>query len=156
MKKIAAIFFAVLLMASFVSAAEKRGTAKEAEALVKKAVDFYKANGKEKAFAEFNKGFKGKFAYKDLYLFVYDFKGVCLSHGTNPALIGKNLYELKDPNGKQVVKDLIEIVKGNGKGWYDFMWSHPLTKKLEMKSSYVQRLGNENIIIGCGIYKSTQ
>ena len=45
------------------------GTAAEAEALVKKAVAFIKANGKDKAFAEFGNP-KGQFTSKDLYIFV--------------------------------------------------------------------------------------
>ncbi len=44
------------------------GTPAEAKALVKKAIDYMKANGKDKAFAEFSNP-KGKFVDRDLYIF---------------------------------------------------------------------------------------
>jgi len=55
--------------AGIVQAAEKRGTAAEAEALVKKAIAYMKSNGREAAFAEINNP-KGKFTDRDLYIFV--------------------------------------------------------------------------------------
>ena len=61
------------------------GTPAEAEAMVKKAVAEIKANGKDKAFAEFNNP-KGKFTDRDLYITVYDMNGKCLSHGANPKM----------------------------------------------------------------------
>ncbi len=55
-----------LLTTAFVSAAEK-GTAKEAQDLVAKAIAYYKDNGKDKAFAAINDP-KGQFVKKDLYI----------------------------------------------------------------------------------------
>ena len=68
-----------------VSAAPKEefGTAKEAEAMVNKAVAYIKSAGTEKAYAEFtNKA--PAFNDRDLYVVVYDLEGRVLAHGLEP------------------------------------------------------------------------
>jgi signal transduction histidine kinase len=152
MKKI----FATVLVSFFLFAAgsitwaSEFGTAAEAEALVKKAVTHIKADGKEKAFAEINDP-KGKFIDRDLYIFVYDLKGVCVAHGFNQKMIGKDLSAMKDKDGKSYVKERIEIAKTAGKGWQDYKFTDPVSKKIEQKSAYIEKL--DDLIVGCGIYK---
>jgi cytochrome c len=82
--------------------AADKGTAAEAEAMVQKAIDFYKANGKDKTLAEISNP-KGQFIQGDLYLFVWDMNGVVIAHGTNPKLIGKDMSQLKDVDGVRFV-----------------------------------------------------
>ncbi|HYD81322.1 MAG TPA: cache domain-containing protein [Paucimonas sp.] len=141
--------FAVLLFSGAASAGD-RGTADEAIALVKKAADFLKANGKEKAYAEFSNP-KGQFIDRDLYVFVFDMTGKTLAHGVNPKLLDKNLSELKDADGKYFIKEFLEVANTKGKGWIDYKWTHPTTKAIEPKSTYVEKVGD--VLIGCGIYK---
>ena len=143
------ISFLVLVIGKVTFAAEF-GTATEAEALVKKAIQLIKADGKEKAFAEINNP-KGKFVDRDLYVFVYDMDGRCIAHGFNQKMIGKELIEIKDSDGKLYVKERVEIAKTKGKGWQDYKFTDPITKKIEPKSAYVERV--ENLIVGCGVYK---
>jgi cytochrome c len=128
---------------------EKRGTAAEAQALVKKAIAYMKSNGKDAAFTEINNP-KGRFIDRDLYIFVYDMKGKCLAHGLNPKMIGKDLIEMRDADGKYFVKERVEIAKTKGSGWQDYKFTDPLTKKIERKRAYVERY--EDWIVGCGIY----
>ena len=153
MKKLIAtmvgVIFLVLITGNITFAAQF-GTAGEAEALVKKAIELIKTDGKEKAFVEINNP-RGKFVDRDLYIFVYDLTGKCVAHGFNPKMIGKDLLEMKDPDGKYFVKERIEIVKTRGKGWQDYKFTDPITKKIEPKTAYVERI--ENLIVGCGIYK---
>jgi signal transduction histidine kinase len=143
---------AFFLMAVFCFA-EERATSKDAESMVKKAVEFYKASGKDKALSEFNNS-NGKFADipKGLFIFAYNFDGKCVAQGANPAMVGKVLLDMKDPDGKPVIKDLLEIAKSKGKGWYDYKWSNPANKKLETKTSYIERI--DDLMIGCGFYKA--
>ena len=140
----------LLLMGEGIGFAAEFGTAAEAEALVGKAIQFIKANGREKAFAEINNA-KGKFVDRDLYIFVYDMNGKCVAHGFNQKMIGKELAEMKDTDGKYFVKERIEIAKTKGKGWQDYKFTDPITKKIEPKTAYVERV--ENLIVGCGVYK---
>ena len=152
MKKIVLLSLVCLLVAGFAFAAPK-ATQKEAIALTDKAAAYLKANGEAKAFAEFNKK-DGPFTdmSKDLYVFVFDLTGKCLSHGANPALIGRDLSGLKDSDGKFFIKEFTTIAKTKGKGWIDYNWSNPTTKKIEPKSTYVLKVA-DNMLVGCGIYK---
>jgi cytochrome c len=139
-----------MLAVTHVAIAAEFGTTVEAESLVKKAVAEIKANGQEKAFAEFNNP-KGKFIDRDLYITVYDMTGKCLAHGANPKMIGKDLIDLKDPDGKPFVKERIEIAKTKGGGWQDYKFTNPVTKKIEPKTMYFEKTGD--IIVACGAYK---
>jgi signal transduction histidine kinase len=152
MKKMFALVLVQILVMGFsgFALAADSGTPSEAEALVKKAVEFLKANGRDKAFAEFSNP-KGKFIDRDLYIFVYDLNGKCVAHGFNQKMIGKDLLEMKDPDGKFYVKERVEIAKNKGSGWQDYKFTNPLSKKLEAKTAFVEKV--EDIIIGCGAYK---
>jgi signal transduction histidine kinase len=132
---------------SFVFAA---GNADEAKALVEKAAAFYKANGKEKAFAEFSNP-KGQFVKGELYIFVNDLQGMTLAHGGNQKLVEKNVYELKDADGKQFIKEFTDVAKSKGSGWVDYKWTNPVTKKVDEKTTFVKKV--DDFIFGCGIYK---
>ena len=152
MKKLIATVIGVsflVLIAGNIAFAAQFGTAPEAEALVKKAIQLIKTDGKEKAFAEINNP-QGKFVDRDLYIFVYDLNGKCVAHGFNKKMIGKDLFEMKDSDGKYFVKERVEIAKTKGKGWQDYKFTDPITKKIEPKTAYVERI--EDLIVGCGIY----
>ena len=130
--------------------AADHGTPAEATALVKKAIEYIKANGKDKAYAEFNNP-KGAFADRDLYIFVNDMNGVMLAHGANAKLIGKNLIELKDSDNVYFVKSFIEVGKTKGKGWVDYKWPNPVSKAMESKSTYIEKY--DDVLVGAGVYK---
>lgn len=138
-----------VLSAGIAFAAEK-GTAKEAKSMVEAAVAHLKAVGPSKAYADFNAK-AGKFGNKDLYIFVVDFNGLTLAHGGSKAMVGKNMIDLRDSEGKFFIKEMINVAKTKGSGWVDYKWSNPVTKKIEPKSTYVQKSGN--LFLGCGIYK---
>jgi signal transduction histidine kinase len=150
MKKIVGMMVVLSLLLVSGAFAGDKGTTAEAEALVKKAVAFIKANGKDKAFAEFGNP-KGQFVDRDLYIFVYDMTGKCVAHGQNPKQVGKDLSDLADPDGKPFVKERIEIAKTKGSGWQDYKFSNPTTKKVESKRAYIEKY--EDLIVGSGAYK---
>lgn len=125
---------------------------KKAVALVEKGLAYIKEVGKEKAIEEFNNG-KGKFVDGEFYLFGYTLKGVCIVLGVNPKMIGQNLYEMVDADGKMIIQDFIKIATTDGKGWSHYKWSNPNTKKIQDKSSYVVYIKDADMILGCGFYK---
>ena len=141
--------FAMTLSHAALAASDK-GSADEAIALVKTAVNYVKANDKEKAYAEFNNN-KGQFIDRDLYIFVFDMTGKTLAHGTNPRLLGKNMIDLKDADGKYFIKSIIEVANTKGKGWVDYKWTNPVSKAIEQKSTYIEKVGD--VLVACGIYK---
>lgn len=140
------LFVMVLAMTGLAVADDK----KDAEELVNKGLEYYKVNGEDKALEEFSNT-KGQFVKGELYLFVVDFNGLTTSHGGNPALIGKNMKDLKDADGKLFIQEMMDSAKKGG-GWIDYKWKNPKTGEVMPKSSYVQKIG-DNSFIGCGIYK---
>jgi cytochrome c len=131
-------------------AAGKHGTAAEAESMVKKAIAMAKASGNEAAFAEIDNK-NGKFTDRDLYVFVYDMSGKCVAHGQNLKMIGKELIDMKDADGKAFVKERVEIARTKGSGWQDYKFTDPITKQIEPKRAYIERYGD--LIFGSGVYK---
>lgn len=131
--------------------AADRASANEAVAMVGKAIAYLEENGKEKAFAEFAKPGNPLFHDRDLYIFVYDLNGNNVAHGNNPKLVGKNLLEMKDHDGKYIIKGFIDVANTRGKGWVDYKWPNPVTKAVEQKSGYIEKV--DNLIVGSGIYK---
>ncbi len=151
MKKIVSGFILGLAALLFQSAAQAgQGTAEEAMAMVKKAGAYMKANGKDKMIAEVN-NLKGQFVDRDLYVTVYDMNMKNLAHGANPRMVGKDMIELRDVDGKSYIKERLELIKAKGKGWQDYKVVNPVSKLIEPKSMYVERF--DDLIIGCGIYK---
>jgi cytochrome c len=144
------ISLAAAVALSTTAFAQDVGTAAEAQTLVKKAIAHYKAAGKDKACADFAAA--GDYQFKDLYVFVQHLDGAMICHGKNPALNGKNLAGLKDSDGTAFVAQFIEVVKTKGSGWIDYKWVNAGTKKIEPKSSYVEK-SDGDIFIGAGIYK---
>ena len=143
----AALFFSATLAATGVQAA---ATAEEATAMVKEGVAFVKANGTEKAAAEIaNK--EGKFRKDDLYLVIYGLDGTVRAHGSNQKMVGKNLIALKDIDGKEFVKERVELAKAKGTFWQDYKFTNPTTKKIEPKAMYCEKL--DDAVVCGGIYK---
>ena len=132
------------------SHAADQGTATEAEAMVKKAVAYIKANGPEKSYEEFTNG--KSFKDRDLYIIVYDLNGRNLAQGANPKLVGKDLIGLKDPDGKPLIQMFVDLAKSKGKGWVEgYKFLNPVSQKIEAKAMYLERVGET--LVGCGIYK---
>ncbi|MFA9216889.1 MAG: cache domain-containing protein [Sphingomonadaceae bacterium] len=137
--------------ASGLAQAADKGSADEAIAMVKKAVAMVKSDGKEKTFAAIADPANTNFHDRDLYLYVYDLNGVAVAHGNNPKMVGKPLIGLKDNEGKLLIKEMVELAKSKGKGWVEFKWPNPVTKTVEAKAGYIERV--DDILIGSGIYK---
>jgi signal transduction histidine kinase len=145
-------FLAAAVLAAGVASpafSAERATKDEAIAMVNKAVAVIKSDGPDKAYAAFND--KKSFVDRDLYVVVYGLDGKVLAHGANEKLIGQNLMEAKDPDGKMFVKERTEMARAQPEFWQDYKFADPLTKKVEPKQMYCQRL-NETAVCA-GIYK---
>ena len=125
-------------------------TKDEAVAMVKKAVAFIGQQGADKAYAEItNKG--GQFTDRDLYVVVYGLDGKVLAHGGNAKLVGKEMIDATDVDGKAFVKERVELAKKQADFWQDYKFVNPVSKKIEPKQMYCQRVG-ETAVCG-GVYK---
>jgi cytochrome c len=139
------------LCAAAIDASASNATAADATAMVKKGVAFIKANGKEKGYAEVSNK-QGPFVDRDLYLVVYGLDGVVRAHGANEKMIGKNLIDLKDVDGKAFVRERVELAQSKGSFWQDYKFTNPVNRKIEPKSMYCERL-DDTLVCG-GIYKA--
>jgi signal transduction histidine kinase len=142
------VLLAAVFAASPVLAAE-HATKPEAEAMVRKATAYLKANGREKGFAEISNK-QGQFNDRDLYIVVYGTDGVVRAHGANARMIGKNLMELKDVDGKQFVKERVEMAKKKSPFWQDYKFTNPVSGAIEPKTMYCQP--EEDMIVCGGVY----
>lgn len=147
----AAVMVCAMSTVPSAAVAANRATDAEAVAMVKQAVAMVKTAGREKAFAAISDPADTRFHDRDLYIYVYDFNGVVLAHGNNPQMVGKSRIELKDNEGKPMIKEMIALAKNKGSGWVNFNWPNPVTKTVELKAGYIERV--DNFLIGSGAYK---
>ncbi|MTV37202.1 cache domain-containing protein [Duganella radicis] len=150
MKRRTIFAFCLSLVAVPTLAGEHRATKDEAVAFVNRAVAHLKVNGAAKALADFNDP-KGKFIDGELYVVVVDLQGNVLANGANHKLVGKNLLQIRDLDGKYFVREQIEIANTKGAGWVEFRWNNPVTSKMELRQFYLVR--NENYFVGSGVFK---
>ncbi|WP_322030890.1 cache domain-containing protein [Paraburkholderia sp. J76] len=87
----------------------------------------------------------------DGYFFVYDMHGRSLMHPREPALVGQDLWNLRDPQGALTIQQLIAAAQRGG-GYVRYMWHRPSTGKLAPKLGYVVPLPRWGWMIGTGIY----
>lgn len=148
--RIAAGLAACLMLTLPAHAKEGNATKEDALSAVKKGVVFIKANGKEKGYAEVSNK-QGQFVDRDLYLVVYGLDGTVRAHGANEKMVGKNLIELKDVDGKAFVKERVDLAQSKGTFWQDYKFTNPVSKKVEPKQMYCEKL-DDSVVCG-GIYK---
>jgi cytochrome c len=134
---------------SFQAAADERATPDEAKAMVKKAVAYYKKVGKEKSMPEFCRK-DGPFIDRDLYVTVIAMDGMEYAH-INPKSVGRNVIDLRDPDGKFLIKERLDAAKSTPSGWHDFKFFNPVSKKIEAKTSYWERV--DDLVFASGAYK---
>jgi cytochrome c len=104
-------------------------------AQVTKAVEFYRANGREKTLAELNKR-DGQFAKGMDYVDVHDLNGVCVAHPMSPDVVGQNRLEVADMHGKRFIKEIVDAAKTQPDGWVTYMRENPNNGKVEKKIAY--------------------
>jgi len=148
-----------LLMTSVIFAAEKTARPamdtedKRAQALLVKAVDYYKGN-KDHAIAAFSRA--GEFINGDLYVYVIGTNGQMLaSGGSSSALIGRDVSNMRDAEGKPFFREIIDKAKSNGSGMVEYRWLNRVDGKVERKVTYYQKVDDRIIAVGFYIPRAT-
>ena len=137
----------------FVLAGAQTPEANRAEILVKRAIAYAKQNGVDKVIQQTNQA-NGVFhvgSGGELYLYIYDLKGMMKANGYKTELVGQSRFDATDPDGKFFVREFISTVKAAGKGWVNYKYANPSNGKLEPKTAYVQEY--EGLIFCCGTYR---
>ncbi|HLO75490.1 MAG TPA: cache domain-containing protein [Magnetospirillum sp.] len=125
--------------------AADRGSLDEAKALAQKAAAFMKTNiaTPQKALDSFQND--PSWQDRDLYVTVRTKDGTSVAHPKQPAMVGKNQIDLKDVDGKPLVR---EIVACQAECWVEYKWKNHATGAIEAKSSYVVAVGDYRVLVG--------
>jgi hypothetical protein len=59
------------------------------------------------------------------YIYVYDVDGLCLYHPSLPQLVGRNVIDIRDAEGKKSLQMALDAARDpdNPHGWVHYMWS---------------------------------
>lgn len=117
---------------------------------VNKAIDFAKKNGTDSLLNAINQG-QREFFQNEIYVFAYDTNGTIIAHPVNNKIIGKNLLDIPDVDGKFFRREIVEKGKKQDTAWIDYKYTNPENGIIERKTTYIHRVGS--VIIGCGMYK---
>lgn len=87
------------------------------------------------------------------YYFICDFQGVAKLFADRPSREGSSLIDSRDTRGRYVVRDIVDIVKSQGEGFYSYHWSKPGHSSNDFeKISYVKHFEPFDWFIGTGTY----
>jgi len=89
---------------------------------------------------------------EDGYFWINDLTPKMVMHPIKPALDGANLSQSKDPAGKFLFNEMVEVVSKNGKGVVHYMWEKPGFDTPQAKISFVEGFKPWGWIIGTGVY----
>ncbi|WP_082364265.1 cache domain-containing protein [Rhodopseudomonas sp. AAP120] len=140
----------VAIAAGAATPAFSQASKDDAVAIVKKAVAAIKADGAEKTYSLISDK-SGPFVKDDLYVVVYQLDGKVLAHGANAKFIGKDMIDAQDVDGKLYVKERVELAGKQPSFWQDYKFVNPVSKKVEPKEMYCERL--DNTAVCAGVYK---
>jgi cytochrome c len=135
----------------------ERAVKEEIVPFVRKAIAFFKANGEEKALAEFSNP-DGKFIDRDLYIIAYDTTGITLAHGANPKLVDRYRMDEQDSDGVFYIRDRIEMMKTHANFWQHYRFTDPLTHKILPKTVYCEVVNDTDprkVVLCSGVYDVT-
>lgn len=136
-------------LAAAAAAADDYAKPQDAEQMVAKAVAAIRKDGLS-VYASIT-GKDPIWVRGDLYPVVYDLQGRVLAHGQNQKMVGKDLFELRDADGKPFVRERVELAKQKGTFWQDYSFLDPVSKKILPKRMYCERL--DETVVCAGVYK---
>ena len=150
--KYAMCFAALSLAISAVAAPAVEPTEQDAVAMVEKGAALIKAKGKAEMMNRIVARDK-EFVKGELYIDMRDlYTGIVLAHPINPSIVGKNLTDIPDANGKNYRREIIELGQSKGKGWVEYQYKNPVSGKIEPKNTYILRVGD--VLLEAGVYKN--
>lgn len=91
------------------------------------------------------------FVDRDLYAYAVRTDGVFLaSGGSSAALVGDNVIDYADSEGKPFFREMIETARSEGRGRVEYRWFNPADSRGEPKVTLFQRVGD--VIVAVGYY----
>ena len=84
--------------------------------------------------------------------------GTCIFHATTPALVGNDLIEPRDLNGKPVIRWITDVGRKpeqDASGWVFYLWEEQTQLSPQWKSAYVRKVvapDGKVYVVGSGVY----
>jgi len=127
-------------------------TRKRLEAMhwVQKAISSYESLGAEKTLRLIGDR-KGPFIDGESYIFALDIEGKVLAHPYSKELVGRNLMDLMDSDGKSFIEKLLIKSKDGGFGFIEYTWSVPNSEGELRKTLFYERV--DGMVLCSGFYK---
>lgn len=89
------------------------------------------------------------------YFWINDLQGKMIMDPYIPDLVGKDLSDFKDQNGKEIFVEFIKICREKEQGYIDYFWPRYEGKKPVQKVSLVRLFKTWGWIVGTGVYLDT-
>jgi methyl-accepting chemotaxis protein len=90
---------------------------------------------------------------EDGYFWINNLQGWMIMHPIKSAnLEGKDTSGLKDPNGKLIIMEMVDVCKKQGEGRVEYYWPRPGSTEPSPKLAFVKQFPEWGWIIGTGAY----
>ncbi len=86
------------------------------------------------------------------YFWINDTQPKMIMHPIKPALEGKDLSNVKDPDGLKLFLEMVNVTNAQNAGFVEYQWPKPGSDEPQPKLSYVKKHPTWNWIIGSGMY----
>jgi methyl-accepting chemotaxis protein len=86
------------------------------------------------------------------YFWINDMQPRMVMHPIKPELNGQDITSLKDPNGKALFVEFVNVIRKDGAGFVPYEWPKPGFDKPQPKLSYVTGFAPWGWVIGTGVY----
>lgn len=86
------------------------------------------------------------------YFFILDTDMKMVMHPVKPSMVGNDQRDLRDPQGKAFIQEMVDISLKNGQGFVDYLWPKPGEEQPVAKLTYVQLFKEWGWIVATGIY----
>jgi cytochrome c len=128
------------------SGSADRGTPEQARAMLDRAVAHWLTVGRDQALKDFSAPPADEFGDRDLYVSCLA-QGGMTAHGMNRSLIGRPLASFVDANGSAFAQEMVTQGLQNGQAQVNYIWQNPVTRRPETKSSFVQKVGDDEVCL---------
>lgn len=116
------------------------------QALLDRAESFLREKG-DQAMASFSRA--GEFVDGELYVYVIDVDGNFLaSGGSSTTLIGRNVTDLTDSQGRHFIREILNGAKAQPAGRVEYRWNNPIRGRNEPKIATYRRVGDRILVVG--------
>jgi signal transduction histidine kinase len=97
-----------------------------------------------------------------LYVFMHTYdrekkEAVCIGHGVRPELLGKNMWNLRTPNGRLLFQEEVDLIEHHDQFWLEYEWLNPYTNEIQTKRSFFKKIILKNgakAWVGSGFWKN--